>query len=142
MLQPQRVFVNTNLPYINPDPFVFHFQLHFLDRHNHPTLKLFLILHSCLPSHTLLPLPPYQSSRHHHNHNQNKKKTNLRARKRQRRKPLSKRSYGTAKKSEATKQEKLRHCQEVGLAFATQSLSMDEDDPLFANYGDVSLSEL
>ena len=45
-------------------------------------------------------------------------------------------------KKEAAKQEKLRRRQEAGLASTAQSLSVDDDDPLSANYGDVPLSEL
>ncbi len=45
-------------------------------------------------------------------------------------------------KKEAAKQEKLRCRQEAGLASTAQSLSVDEDDPLSANYGDVPLPEL
>uniref|UniRef100_A0A2N9ES32 aspartate--tRNA ligase n=1 Tax=Fagus sylvatica TaxID=28930 RepID=A0A2N9ES32_FAGSY len=47
-----------------------------------------------------------------------------------------------AAKKEAAKQEKLRRRQEAALASAAQSLSVDEDDPLSANYGDVPLPEL
>ena len=48
-----------------------------------------------------------------------------------------------AAKKEAAKQEKLRRRQEVAAASAaTENLSVDEDDPLAANYGDVPLVEL
>ncbi|KAB1204998.1 Aspartate--tRNA ligase, cytoplasmic [Morella rubra] len=47
-----------------------------------------------------------------------------------------------AAKKEAAKQEKLRRRQEAALASSGQSLSVEEDDPLSANYGDVPLREL
>lgn len=47
-----------------------------------------------------------------------------------------------AAKKEAAKQEKLRRRQEAALASSAQSLSVEEDDPLSANYGDVPLREL
>ena len=48
-----------------------------------------------------------------------------------------------AAKKEAAKQEKLRRRQEQeALAAAARSLSVDEQDPLAANYGDVPLIEL
>lgn len=46
-----------------------------------------------------------------------------------------------AAKKEAAKQEKLRRRQEAALAAATSSLNVDEEDPLFENYGDRTLSE-
>ncbi len=128
MLQPQRVFVNANLPYINPDPFVFHFQLHFLDRHNQPHLETLsnsslMSTESHAPSSASVPEqppPPQPQSEQEEDKSQSKK----------------------AAKKEAAKQEKLRRRQEAALASAAQSLSVDEDDPLSANYGDVPLPEL
>lgn len=47
-----------------------------------------------------------------------------------------------AAKKEAAKQEKLRRRQETALAATAATLSVDDADPLAANYGDIPLVEL